>query len=96
MIDRLTHDDFAPLLDADFRVSAEGIGPFSMKLIEVAPTGGTQLERTPFSIVFKAAPEISLPQRIYRVEHERMATMDLFLVPLGPVKDGFRYEAVFT
>jgi len=33
-----------------------------------------------------------LPQRIYRVEHERLGAIDLFLVPIA----SDRYEAVFT
>jgi len=30
------------------------------------------------------------------VAHDEMGEMDLFLVPLGPGKEGLRWEAVFT
>ena len=52
--------------------------------------------RDPFSLVFHAPAEALHPQRIYRLEHERLGAMDLFLVPLGPEGDAMRYEAVFT
>jgi hypothetical protein len=48
--------------------------------------------RAPFSLVFTGGPEPPLPQRTYRVEHERLGAMEIFLVPIAPG----RYEAVFT
>ena len=30
------------------------------------------------------------------VEHQDLATMEIFLVPLGPEGQGMRYEAVFN
>jgi hypothetical protein len=37
-----------------------------------------------------------LPQRIYRLEHEQMGPLELFIVPVGPDGDGLGYEAIFT
>jgi hypothetical protein len=37
-----------------------------------------------------------LPQAIYQLEHDRMGTMDIFLVPIGPDGQGMGYEAVFN
>jgi hypothetical protein len=36
------------------------------------------------------------PQRIYRVEHEALDPLDLFLVPIGPRDGGMQYQAIFT
>jgi hypothetical protein len=67
-------------------------------LIEVSELGGPAFEkRSPFSIVLRTQQQDQyLIQAIYRVEHAAMGSLDLFLVPLGPDKNGMRYEAVFT
>jgi hypothetical protein len=41
-------------------------------------------------------PHDLLPQRIYRLEHDELGALDLFLVPIGRDDSGVRYEAVFT
>jgi hypothetical protein len=48
--------------------------------------------RAPFSLVFLGGPNPPLPQRIYRVEHDRLGVMEIFLVPIA----ADRYQAVFT
>jgi hypothetical protein len=50
----------------------------------------------PFSIIFRGPSGQSLPQRIYRLEHAQLGTLDLFLVPIGPDGVGMCYEAVFN
>ena len=48
-----------------------------------------------FSLYF-TGPDRYLPQHVYRIEHEQMGALDLFLVPVGKLDNGFRYEAVFN
>ena len=48
--------------------------------------------RAPFSVVFEGGPSPPLPQRIYRVEHDGLGALEIFLVPIA----ADRYEAVFT
>jgi hypothetical protein len=67
-----------------------------VELIEVSEGAGAGLSRSPFSLVFRGGPSPPLPQRIYRVEHEALGALDIFLVPIGPDEVGQRYEAVFT
>jgi hypothetical protein len=42
----------------------------------------------------RPGPPVS--QRIYRVEHVELGTIEIFLVPIGPDEVGQRYEAIFT
>ncbi len=49
-----------------------------------------------FSLVFRGAMTPVFPQRTYRVEHETLGSIDLFLVPIGPDAAGMRYQAVFN
>ncbi len=54
-----------------------------------------------FQLQFQAADHsISAfwPQRIYTISHDELDPMEVFLVPVGPPRDGsggFRYQAVF-
>jgi hypothetical protein len=37
-----------------------------------------------------------LQQHIYRLEHEQLGALALFLVPLGPEQGRMRYGAIFN
>jgi hypothetical protein len=54
-------------------------------------------QRQPFSLIFRGGPpDRYLPQSTYALEHAALGTLPMFLVPLGPDKQGMRYEAIFT
>jgi hypothetical protein len=63
-----------------------------VELVEVTVIPREPNGRAPFSLVFQGDPELTLPQRIYRVEHAQLGALDIFLVPIARG----RYEAVFT
>ena len=101
MLDKLTSADFSAHLNSSFRIHADTPGPLEAELIQVTELGAppSDQEDTPrraFSIVFRAPADLYLPQSIYPIEHPELGTLDLFLVPLGPDKQGMRYEAIFT
>jgi hypothetical protein len=96
MLDRLTAADFAPHQGQPFRmVAAEEEPPFEVELVEVAESEAPGPARKQFSLVFRGGPDVPLPQRIYRVEHDQLGALEIFLVPIGPDDDGMRYQAVF-
>jgi hypothetical protein len=84
--------DFVPLLRQRFQVDPGDGPPFGMELVEVTEIPREPGGRAPFSLVFEGGPNPPLPQRIYRVEHDDLGALEIFLVPIGPD----RYEAVFT
>jgi hypothetical protein len=95
-LESLTADTFAPLQNDRFRLSPGDAPDFEVELIQVAKAGYEGAGRAQFSLLFRGGPDQPLPQRIYRVEHDDLGALDLFLVPLGPDDVGQRYEAVFT
>jgi hypothetical protein len=97
MLESLTHESFRPHLASAFRVEHAGTS-VTLTLIEVTVLGGdtASARRQPFSLLFRGPRVPLLPQRIHRLEHERMGGLELFIVPLGPDGDGLRYEAIFT
>lgn len=79
-----------------FRVRPEDAPEFEVELVEVTEKLDGGAARPQFSLVFRGGPDPPVAQRIYRLEHEELGTLELFLVPIGPDQAGQRYEAVFT
>jgi hypothetical protein len=53
-------------------------------------------DREPFSVLIVTEEAEPLPQQIFRLHHQGLGTIDVFLVPIGPNGEGMAYEAVFT
>jgi hypothetical protein len=93
---------FAGRVGEVFRLVVDERTTISTRLIAVTPAnalsaGPTRAGgRTPFSLVFRSPPGAPMPQRIYRLQHEELGDIELFLVPIGPDADGMCYEAVFS
>jgi hypothetical protein len=99
MLQDLTPASFEAHLGTPFRIHYGGESPLEAVLQEVRrhePHPGPRNE--PFSAFFKSALRPILPQSIYRMEHETLGTLDIFLVPVGPdpQRQGMLYEAVFN
>jgi len=92
MLEKLTVDQFRPLLNDPFRIAPDGAPAFEVELVEVTEIPREPGGRAPFSLVFQGGPDPPLPQRIYRVEHDELGELEIFLVPIAPD----RYEAIFS
>ncbi|MCE4554148.1 DUF6916 family protein [Pelomonas cellulosilytica] len=91
----ITLAQFEPLVGSVFTLQLGEAGRLTARLIEAKPGQWAPPEgRAPFSLMFEA-PEPALPQRIYRLEHAQMGSMDIFLVPIARTATGVQYEAVF-
>jgi hypothetical protein len=104
MLEDLTRESFAAHLGSVCRIHLGPARALEMELLEATALGGDArasagdrpARREPFSVVFRGPRAPILPQRIYRMEHDQMGELDLFIVPIGPDAEGLRYEAVFT
>ena len=100
MLDKLQSSNFLPYLNQKFRVYLESDEALEAELIDVSELGSEATHeegrRRPFSVVFRVVSDLVLSQKIYTIEHDELGTLDLFLVPIGPDKEGIRYEAVFN
>lgn len=102
-LDRLTCPDFARHVGDPFLVTPDSGSALALTLNEAKLLGSRPVpvpglaSRPPFSVVFHAPAESRLEQGTYRVQHSRLGTLDLFLVPIGPrtADDVTRYEAIF-
>jgi Domain of unknown function (DUF6916) len=94
----LTANDFSPHAGSRFLLHHRGGGePISLELVEVnAGAQALRRGRQAFSLLFRGPLRPGLPQSIYRLEHEAMGALEIFLVPMTPEPAGALYEAVFT
>lgn len=98
LLDNLTSDDFEPLLGDEFQVSCGGI-PVALTLsnldvmeAQYSPPGA----RLSFSLTFLGPLKPLLPQGVYTLRNETLGTLDLLMVPLGPIEGEQRYEIVLN
>jgi len=96
MLERFTAADFARYRGQRFLIGPPAEPAFDVELIEVSESEAPGPARKQFSLVFRGGPEPPLQQRIYRVEHDELGALEIFLVPVGPDEVGQRYEAIFT
>ncbi len=99
MLQDLTPESFEAHQGTPFRIEHGGEAPLELVLRTVRrlePHPGPRVQ--PFSVYFQGPPGPLLPQRTYRIAHDGMGTLELFLVPLGPDPKGggMLYEAVFN
>ena len=96
-LDSLNLETFSPLEGTRFGLQSEGHGPVNLVLESAAALSAAgQSSRTPFSLLFRGPSGLELHQRIYRLSHETLGDVELFLVPMQPDDQGSLFEAVFT
>ena len=102
MLDALTVDAFAPSVGEVFVLDDHRGGRLDLELCEArtidagAPASGADGTRAPFSLLFRGPTEPVLPQRIYRLEHQAVGALDIFIVPVARDASGVHYEAIFA
>ncbi len=88
-------ETFAPHVRSTFVAELSPDERLTMVLVEVKP-GPAHPKVQQFSLFFRGPREPRLPQRIYRLHHAELETIDLFLVPVDQTEEGMMYEAVFS
>jgi len=104
MADSMTFEQFSAHVGSPFRLLgvADDVGGPALELIEATSLRqederrDNALRQEPFSLVFRGSTDLVLPQSIYRLSHETLGDLEIFLVPIGPDAQGMRYEAVFN
>jgi len=94
MAPALSSKDFGDCLETQFVADGAG-GPAALLLVGLQQ-GANSARMESFSLLFCGPIAPYLPQGIYRLQHEKLGTMEMFLVPLGPDGRGMQYEAVFN
>jgi hypothetical protein len=97
-LDTVTVGDFAPAVGESFSLDAGEAGTLELELTAAVAAShpGPEGTRHPFTLEFLGPADLILPQSIYRLEHEALGTLEIFIVPVGRDDAGTAYEAVFN
>ncbi|HYG08802.1 MAG TPA: hypothetical protein VD835_02400 [Pyrinomonadaceae bacterium] len=96
MLEQLTMDSFAAQLNTKFRLGVAPEQIVELELVEVQAQGDVAGQTQRFSLFFRGPLEQYLPQSIYRMEHEQLGDVEIFIVPVRKDGEGIYYEAVFN
>ena len=99
-MDDMTSQTFLPHVGSEFRFQ----GPMGGDDVNLHLTAVRDLGKQPnaprgepFALEFAGPPQPVLDQRIYRLEHDELGVLEIFVVPIGYDAEGnLRYEAVFN
>ena len=99
MLEQLTVDVFDPLVGTSFWVEFPNGAKVELRLERVGRVMESELarlSRQAFSLYFAGPKSYMLKQNTYRVTHESIEPMEIFVVPVGQTAESYEYEAVFT
>ncbi len=88
-------EDFFNQLNTKFRIFFDGQEPTEVELTEVSEMR-QKSKFEAFSLIF-AAPKNIFPQPLlYRVEHDSLGAMELFMGPVEETENSYLLEALFN
>jgi hypothetical protein len=96
MLEQLTMASLSEQLNTKFRLSAEPETQVELELVEVQAHGDVAGQTERFSAIFRGPLGRFLPQSTYAMGHEKLGSVELFIVPIRQDNEGFYYEAVFN
>ncbi len=94
MSEIFNHETLTGQLNTKFAL-IDAAQPLELELVEVTKPTVTA-SQTFFSLYFLSRGDFMLPQGTYRINHEQLGEMEIFLVPTAHDNNGFKYEAVFN
>ena len=92
MSEPLSYTLLAPRVNDNFQIP----GAFDLELIACKKLTPHSAVAEPFTLTFRGPAAPILPQQIYPLTHESLGNWEIFLVPIGPDKQGMLYEAIFN
>jgi len=95
MIEDLTKSMFAENVNSTFNLREEAGQTVALELVE-CQEGTPHPKFEQFSLLFRGPRATLLPQRTYEVEHAKLGTFLLFIVPIKQDENGIFYESVFS
>ena len=95
MPDYFTLDMFLEHVDSKFLMHYGDAKTAELTLVSAADTASAP-RQIQFSLIFHGPLDAPIYQSIFRVDHEKLGPLDLFLVPIARDKNGMQYEAIFN
>jgi hypothetical protein len=86
---------FDGCLDTEFHIIENDVSVCVLKLTEILENTKTPQQEV-FSLILHGPREPFVPQGMRHLKHDKLGELELFLVPIGKVEDGFEYQSVFN
>lgn len=87
--------EFSQQVDSFFRAFADGGDDVDLVLIKFTDLSPDETQEN-YSLVFRAPIDATQNQGIFRLSHDELGEMDIFLVPISRDESGLYFEAVFN
>ncbi|HMG35195.1 MAG TPA: hypothetical protein VKM94_14745 [Blastocatellia bacterium] len=94
-LESLGASNFMEYVNTTFRIMDEVASGTALKLTDVVDIGESH-GQVQFSLRFLGPLDRLLLQSTYRIDHDKLGELSLFLVPIGRDESGFQYEAFFN
>jgi hypothetical protein len=95
MAELLRMDDFAKHLNTRFTMRVGEAEALELELVSARQISLSD-DHDEYSLVFLGPDNSPVAQGIYRLTHDVMGTLDIFLVPIKKDEKGVAYEAIFN
>ena len=95
MPEKLSKAFFSDALNTHFHLQPDTGESVDLELIELKD-GYALPGQEQFSLKFRGPGQAILPQKTYRMDHDRIGPFDLFIVPIGRDEDALYFEAIFN
>ncbi len=95
MLEDVTKAMFAENVNSTFNLRQETGPPVPLELVELQE-GAPHPKYEHFSLLFRGPRAVLLPQRTYEVDHMKLGTFLLFVVPIKQDENGIYYGSAFS
>ena len=95
MPEEFTLEMFSDKVNTTFQMHYGGSQTAALELISATDVGSTPRQMQ-FSLIFRGPESAPIYQGVYRVDHDTLGPLDLFLVPIGKDSSGVDYQAIFN
>jgi hypothetical protein len=94
-LEKLNARIFSEHLNTPFQLQGDFATPIALELVAVKE-GDPSPQVELFSLHFHGPSAPHLPQQIYRMEHDTLGVVEVFLTAIGTEPQGILYESVFN
>lgn len=90
-----TKDEFSGQVGSVFRARSADGAETDLKLVDLEELVANEVQEN-FTLLFVAAGDTPPVQGMYRMSHEQLGGMEIFIVPVKKDDKGVYFEAVFN
>ena len=95
MTEFFTIDTFSGHVNTKFLMHYGDSQTAELELTNVTDVGSSP-RQIQISLLFQGPDNAPIAQGIYKLEHDKLGALDIFLVPIGKDAKGVQYQAIFN